>query len=348
MHMAGNWFYAVAILGFSLLAFTGCSETSTSDRETFVSVARVIPQPERMFNAAFTPDSRSLLVCGVEGVAHLYAVADGREIGRFAHPGGITWCTVSRDGSMVATSGYDGDVRIWDAQRGVLLHTLHGGSGTIWTIAFSGDGKYLASGGEDKIVRVWRVSDGAIEKEFKGHTLNIWSVQYSPDGKWIASGSFDHLVRMWSLDGSAADRIFHGHAQAVVRVAFSPDGTTLASGGDDSKLRLWDVSTGKQIREFDQDPRHIDAVAFSPDGRTIATGGHDKNTFGEILQNLFGENAAGGRGPSMRIWRVEDGVLVQTLSSHGNDVFGIDFSADGKWMASASEDKSVILWRVTQ
>ena len=97
---------------------------------------------------------------------------------------------------------------------------------------------------------------------------------------------------------------------------------------------------------MDQAPRHIDAIAFSPDGRFIVTGGKDQNTFGEILQNFFGQNAA-GKGPSMRIWRVADGQLVQTLSVHSNDVFGLDFSADGRWMVSASEDKDAILWRIT-
>jgi WD40 repeat protein len=334
------------LLFFVLVVGAGCADHPTPDRMQLVSLARVIPQPERLWNVAFSPNSKAFLACGVEGVAHMYRVEDGNELRSFTHPGGVTWCVVSRDGTMVATSGYDGNVRIWNAQGGELLRTLQGGGGTIWTIVFSADDRLLASGGEDKIVRVWRVADGSLEKEFKGHTLNVWSVQFSPDGKWVASGSFDHSVRMWSLDGSAPDRVLNGHTQAVVRVAFSPDGKLLASGGDDSKLRLWEVSSGRQVREMDQSPRHIDALAFSPDGSYIVTGGKDQNMLGEILQNFFGENAAGGKGPSMRIWRREDGTLMQTLAAHANDVFGIDFSPDGQWMASASEDKSAIVWRV--
>jgi WD40 repeat protein len=37
---------------------------------------------------------------------------------------------------------------------------------------------------------------------------------------------------------------------------------------------------------------------------------------------------------------------LQALDAHENDVHGVGFSPDGKWMASASEDRSAILWRI--
>jgi WD40 repeat protein len=133
-----------------------------------------------------------------------------------------------------------------------------------------------------------------------------------------------------------------------VRVAFSPDSQLLASGGDDSNVKLWRVDTGALVRTLSNGSRHVDAVGFSPDGKYLASGGHDKALLGELVQNFFGTNAAGGKGESIRLWRVSDGALLQKLSEHSNDVLSIQFSPDGKWMASASEDKTAILWRLGQ
>jgi len=37
---------------------------------------------------------------------------------------------------------------------------------------------------------------------------------------------------------------------------------------------------------------------------------------------------------------------VRALAGHDNDVHGLEFSRDGKWLASASEDKTAVLWRI--
>jgi WD40 repeat protein len=158
------------------------------------------------------------------------------------------------------------------------------------------------------------------------------------------STSFDHSIRLWPLAGGEP-RVFSGHTEAVLDSAFTPDGSIIATTGDDTHVRLWRVADGTQLRSMDTAPHHQYAIAISPDGQYVASGGRDHGPLGELLQNFFGERSA-GRGPTIFLWRTADGMLLDALSAHANDVHGLAFSPDGKWMASASEDRSAILWRI--
>ena len=38
--------------------------------------------------------------------------------------------------------------------------------------------------------------------------------------------------------------------------------------------------------------------------------------------------------------------MIKTLERHGDSVLGVSFSHDGKWLASASKDGTMILWNL--
>ncbi|MER5350111.1 trypsin-like peptidase domain-containing protein [Kitasatospora sp. NPDC002551] len=69
----------------------------------------------------------------------------------------------------------------------------------------------------------------------------------------------------------------------------------------------------------------VDTVAFSPDGKILATAGDDK---------------------SVRLWDVDTGKTLDTLTGHTNSVFSVAFSPDGKTLATASFDGTAQLWDV--
>lgn len=290
----------------------------------------------------------SIIASGsVDSTARIWKRDSGNVLHILKHPVGVTSLDFSPNGTQIVTTSYDGTVRVWDWMNNKTLLELKGHEGTIWSVVFSPDGKSIASSGEDKIIRLWDAASGNLIKTFTGHTRNIWKVRFSPDGKYLFSSGFDADIKVWDIATGSLLRTMSDHSEAVVGLAISPDGKLVASGSDDKTIKLWDFNTGKLIRTMKTDDAHMYAVAFSPDGKRIISGSRDKDNLGEAFQNFLGDSD-GNKGVSMRLWDVETGKLLQTMSEHYNDVMDVSFSQDGKWIVSASTDKIARLWQVVK
>lgn len=160
----------------------------------------------------------------------------------------------------------------------------------------------------------------------------IRAVAYSADGLQIATAGDDNSIHTWDGDTGRAQEIFSGHAAPTLAVAFTPDGRGIVSGSADGKAYVWDQAADWQLERTIGDVNNpallvhrVLGLAFSPDGRWLATGGGEPSRSGEL-----------------KIWNVADGTLVREIpDAHSDTVFSVDFSADGKLLASSAADKFV-------
>ena len=160
----------------------------------------------------------------------------------------------------------------------------------------------------------------------------------------MVSGSFDFTVKTWDVASGKLIRDNTQHTETVVDVAFSPDGKLLTTTSDDKTIKIWNASTGALVRTMTV-PEHVQAAAFSPDGKRLMTGGRDKPTMGELVQNFVGDSKL-NKGVSARLWDVATGKLLQTFQDHENDVQDVAYSHNGKYVATASADGTVMIWEV--
>jgi RNA polymerase sigma factor (sigma-70 family) len=165
------------------------------------------PDPVRADNdavhsAAFTADSKQVLVIDPDHSLRLYEVGSGREVRRFkGHTARITDVAVSPDGRHGLSCGGDKTLRLWDLETGKELRRLEGIDG-FHGVAFCRDGRRALSGGGDK-VRLWDLTTGQELHRFDGHEGAVLCVAVSPDGQYALSGSSDHTARLWRLPDAA-------------------------------------------------------------------------------------------------------------------------------------------------
>ena len=184
---------------------------------------------------------------------------------------------------------------------------------------------------------------------FKKTMSSILSVAFSPDGDYVATGDDAGKIRLWQVAGGKEVKAFSEPTNWVRSVAFSLDGKYLASGSDDSKVRLWNVESlkNKEIEKLKSESLYslTHDSDENPDEQTqfanwVCSVAFDKDS--KIL-------ASGSQNGTIKLWNVEEGKQITTLSSLEQDkkqIWSIDFSHNGQLLASGNDDSIVNLWAV--
>jgi WD40 repeat protein len=126
----------------------------------------------------------------------------------------VSAVAVSPDGKLVASAAGrtvadapdEGEIFLWEASTGRVVHQLLGHRKRPVALAFSPDGLRLASAGGDREIKLWDVASGQEVLALRGHQDDVTSLSFSADGRLLASGSMDRTMRIWSGAASEADR----------------------------------------------------------------------------------------------------------------------------------------------
>lgn len=257
--------------------------------------------------------------------------------------GRLAWSPVHR---CLGGAYQDGTVRIWDPEDGRTLFETAAHSGAAYALAWSPAEPLLVSGGSDRRLRFWSPTQQTSYALSYPEGTRIYDLAWSPDGRWLLVTGSRHLLEVLALpppgDRSLLDARVHqirsehlawGSVPATLFTgAWSADGKYIAAGGrrrHGTPIRLWRWQ-GERAEPMGELVGHQDWIthlAWSPREAThLASASWDH---------------------SVKVWDVATREPIVTLTGHSAPVIAVNWSPDGRTLATRSADGTFRLWDPT-
>jgi WD40 repeat protein len=194
---------------------------------------------------------------------------------------------------------------------------------------FSPDGKAIFVRTIDGCIKRWSIGEGSED-------LSKVSTDFSEKVKTIILGKITHLsIFVEETDKviitTPKSRVTVNRGSKIGGLVLPPQEDVFATFGWNTSVELWRISTGEILHVLQHNDT-VSNVIFTADGSLLATG-----TLG---------SGGPGKVRSIYVWDVLSGNLWCELNGHTHQVHALAFDPQGRWLVSASLDRTVRLWRL--
>ncbi|EON65052.1 hypothetical protein W97_04287 [Coniosporium apollinis CBS 100218] len=302
-----------------------------TELSTAAHLARIEGDGETITALSLTPSGSHVILCSRSLSMRIYslkpsaspdAVIDAELLRTLRpHTSPVVVSSVDRTGTLLATGGADGVVKVWDIRGGFVTHTFHGHSGVIASLHFF-EVEAAASGVEDAAKS--RRKNKRKQDQRNGTSETDAAEEEATLGFRLASGGEDGKIRIWDLHKRKSAAILDSHVSVVRSLDFLPQENALVSGSRDKTVMVWDSRTWK-IRSTIPVLEGVESTGFVQDGRFIYTGGEN------------------GR---VRIWSTATGREVTREQEAGAETEGISdiiHQPGLKYLLSIHADQTLML-----
>lgn len=271
---------------------------------------------------AVHPDGSHVAAGSLGGDAVIVDALDGQVTAKLvAHPMGVLAAAWSPDGSVLATGGQDGVVRLSTADGGVVAeHTL---GGWVERLAWSPHGVLAAAAG--RVLHLVR-ADGTHVHAYPQVSSTVSAICWAGNGTRAGVASYGGLT--WfdtdRLPNDAPARV-HGFKGSPLALVLSPTGKWACAGYQDASIHLWPLWSGDELTMSGY-PAKIEHLAFRHDGRWLASA---------CLEELTVWSFA-GKGPK--------GTRPAAGTAHDGRITWVGWQPGRDVLATGGQDGRLVLW----
>jgi WD40 repeat protein len=309
------------------------------------SLLQFSPDSSRLAASAYNDEATDV---AVDWNVHVWDVASGTPITRPLVHDSPQSLAFSPDSRRLLTADVANVAIVWDLESGeAILRLPH--SAPVGTAAFGSDGTRIltASGTGEHFARLWDATTGDLVGGPMPHEGRVIHAEFGPEGKTVLTvGREDRTIKHWYAPASAASAVSLPHASWVVSAGFASGGDQVltATGGmvrslsgqtpyatsEQNEVVIWSVRLGAAIHRY-QPAKGFEAVTT----RSTRLG----------TRALIAERAGiGSFAERARIVDVAAGNPIGEEIQQDSPIMNAEFSADGQWLATGSEDGVVVIW----
>ncbi len=238
---------------------------------------------------AFSPNGKILAYAGMyPSKIYLINSSNGELLETLHGHGGKTYTlTFSPDGKMLASSGFDNTIHLWEPHTGHHIHTLYISEGTL--VSFSPDGETLVSGSGDGTIRFWDPSTKQQRLSISGHWQEVHALAFSADSKTLISGIRDAIIHKWDIEtGQLTSTLVGRYGEDILafdigRNMFATYSFSRKKDNNKDNIYIRSIDTGNKHSTVNAEnftPFLLDRATFSHDGTLISTRDGEKVKYG--------------------------------------------------------------------
>jgi serine/threonine protein kinase/WD40 repeat protein len=326
-----------------------------------------LPQPPGADCVAWHPGGKTLAVNGGDRIIHIWDVDTRSLIARLeGHKADGIYFAYNHAGDLLASTGWDGTMRLWDPRTGRQLFKTEV---YLASLGFSPDDRFLTAGVADTKLRIWELAGLSAYRTLVGGPVPKQASHYtgcalSPNGRLLAltqeaGVSFWDLARRKELAFTLI-----GNTRSVV----FESSDALLTGGPAGSLR-WPIQENVEapgLLRIGPPTRLLpfwgEGIACSSDGRVLTS---PQGNGALVLDQdhpdrpirltchrdvRFTAVSPDGRwvatgshwDTKVKVWAARTGKLEKELPVETGSMVG--FSPDGRWLATTGG--GLALWEV--
>ena len=246
----------------------------------------------------------------------LFGLAVSQKTGRFF--------TTGNDGRIV-----EGDFLNMNSKEPLFENEGHPNR----VLALSPDEKYLVNGTDSSYLQIFNLENPSKKPiQVKGHTGSISDIKFLPDNSGFLSVSTDRTMRLTNAATGSSKHVL-SLPYDLKSIDISPDGAWVAGASPAGKLILISTKDYSYKEIASETPNRILSVAFNPAKNLVLAYGVEVLADGKITKGV------------VKIMEVESNK-VKELAGHKAGIADLEFSPDGKLLASAGLDRKLQMWVV--
>ncbi len=242
------------------------------------------------------------------------------------HGGTVFQAALDSASARLATSAYDGEIRIWSFPRGELLRIVEHPADRVYGVCFAADGTLLGAGSDGQIA-VFDADTGEMRQTIEATTAVPWRLLCPREASVAVLSSSGPEAVVVDLPSASVVRRIGGGGGLVNGARSRMRGLDLTpqeivTVDDEGVLRRFDRTGGALVAETRFGDGY-DIVTVSPDGRWLALAADE-----------------------ITIIDAESMRPVARFDGHEGRIAALAFNSSGSRLFSGGVDRRVVEWEI--